>query len=197
MKSGFTRPLTGIQQVFSSMAPPLSINSTFKLLNDTTLPILGFGVWDSPADLTTKSCLRALEVGYRHIDTAQVYGNEAEVGAAIKQSGLPRKDIFVTSKILSPASNSDPQATYEECLDSVRKIAGEGDDAYVDLMLIHNSTSGKEGIRVMWQAMERCLEEGKFRAIGVSNFGVGHVEGMRGYARVWPPMVDQLEVCSL
>jgi diketogulonate reductase-like aldo/keto reductase len=142
----------------------LSIKSSAKLASGTTIPLLGFGVWDSPSNITTKSCLEALKVGYRHIDTAQVYGNEAEVGAAIKQSGLPREEIFVTSKILTPGE--DPQATYAKVVGSVMNIVGE--EGYLDLMLIHNKSSGAEGVKMMWQAMEVLMKEGKLKAIGVS-----------------------------
>lgn len=94
--------------------PKLSINSAVELSNGRQLPRLGFGVWDSPKNLTTQSCTKALELGYRHIDTAQVYGNEAEVGAAIQKSGLKREDIFITSKILMP--KDDVEETYQSCL---------------------------------------------------------------------------------
>lgn len=133
----------------------LSITSSAKLSNNTTIPRLGFGVWDSPSNLTTQSCLTALKLGYRHIDTAQVYGNEVEVGHALSQSGLPRSEIFITSKILTPAD--DDQGTYAKVLESVERIVGEA--GYLDLMLIHNSTAGGKGVRRMWQAMERCLGE--------------------------------------
>lgn len=153
--------------------------------------MIGFGVWASPNHLTTKSSLEALKVGYRHIDTAQVYGNEAEVGKAIAQADLPREDIFVTSKIMRPDSNHE--STVQKLLDSVHKIAGK--DGYLDLMLIHNVTPGAASIKVMWQAMEDLHKQGRLKAIGVSNFGIAHIEQMRQYAKVWPPAVNQLEVC--
>lgn len=149
------------------MSTQLTIQSALKLPSGGKLPILGFGVWDSPSDLTTKSCLEALKVGYRHIDTAQVYGNEAEVGEAVRKSGLARKDVFITSKIYS--AEADVQSTYEKCLGSVKKITGE--DGYLDLMLIHNAAVGAEPRKTMWQAMEKLHGEGKFKSIGVSNFG--------------------------
>lgn len=174
------------------MISSLSIQSTAKFANGDTMPLLGFGVWDSPSHLTTQSCLEAITVGYRHIDTAQVYGNEKEVGKSIEESGLPREEIFVTSKILSPGD--DNEGTYRKVLASVEKIAGG--NGYLDLMLIHNKTSGAKGIQLMWQAMEKLMKEGKLKAIGVSNFGIGHIKRMKEYAEVWPPMVNQLEVCQ-
>ncbi|QIX00122.1 hypothetical protein AMS68_005639 [Peltaster fructicola] len=166
------------------------IKTTFKLNTGTQLPALGFGVWDSPAHLTTKSCLEALKVGYRHIDTAQLYGNEKEVGEALKASGLSRSDVFITSKIYRP--DNDAESTYQKCLESVKKIAGE--DGYLDLMLIHNANVGAEDVKKMWQAMERLHQEGRFKAIGASNFGIGHIEELKKYAKVWPPAVNQLEL---
>ena len=171
----------------------LSIKTTSKLLSGNTIPLLGFGVWDSPTNLTTKSCLEALKVGYRHIDTAQAYGNETEVGEAVKQSDLPRQDIFVTSKIVRPAA--DEAATYEKCEESVRKIGGA--NGYLDLMLIHNVTPGAAAIKMTWQAMEKLHDEGKIKSIGVSNFGIAQLERMKEYAKVWPPAVNQLEVSLL
>lgn len=172
------------------MSSSFTLQSSLKLNAGNKLPVLGFGVWDSPADLTTQSCLSALKTGYRHIDTAQVYGNEAEVGKAVRDSGLKRSEIFVTSKILFPGD--DAEATYQSVLGSIKKI--DGDDGYLDLMLIHNSTSGPEGVQKMWQAMEKLHQEGKLKAIGVSNFGIGHINGLKSYAKVFPPAVNQLEL---
>lgn len=172
------------------MASSLSLQSTLKLKSGTTIPRLGFGVWDSPAHLTTQSCLSALKTGYRHIDTAQVYGNEAEVGKAVRESGLKREDIFVTSKVLTPGD--DDESTYQKVLESVKKIDGE--NGYLDLMLIHNNTAGPEGVKMMWQAMEKLQAEGRLKAIGVSNFGVGSIDRMKEYAQAWPPAVNQLEL---
>ncbi|CZT17980.1 probable aldo-keto reductase [Ramularia collo-cygni] len=169
---------------------PLTLRSTVALPNNEKLPQLGFGVWDSPSDLTTQSCLSALKAGYRHIDTAQVYGNETEVGEAVKQSGLPREEIFITSKILGPGD--DAEETYQKCLSSVQKIAG--DDGYLDLFLIHNVTSGAKGVKLLWQAMEKLQSEGKIKSIGVSNAGIGMIEGMKSYAKAWPPAVNQFEL---
>lgn len=145
------------------MASSQTLQSSLKLATGNKLPILGFGVWDSPNNLTTKSCLEALKVGYRHIDTAQVYGNEAEVGEAVRQSGLKRNDVWITSKIYS--AGADVQETYQKCLESVKKIDGE--NGYLDLFLIHNGAVGAEPRKKMWQAMEKLHQEGKLRNIGV------------------------------
>ncbi|PGH13922.1 hypothetical protein AJ79_03337 [Helicocarpus griseus UAMH5409] len=175
--------------------------STTTILNDllplpshpsVTIPRLGLGVYKSPTTQCEKTCLAGLRAGYRHIDTAQFYANEAEVGQAVRNSGLPRESLFLTTKIMAPAGS--PEATYEKLLESVKKIGGEGEDAYVDLFLIHSSKSGKDGRKELWQALERLMEAGKTRSIGVSNFGVGHIEEMKQYAKVWPPHVNQIEL---
>jgi diketogulonate reductase-like aldo/keto reductase len=172
------------------MASSLTLQSTLPLKSGNAIPRLGFGVWDSPSHLTTQSCLSALKTGYRHIDTAQVYGNEVEVGKAVRESGLKREEIFVTSKVLTPGD--DDEATYQKVLESVKKIDGE--DGYLDLMLIHNNSSGPEAVKMMWQAMEKLQSEGRLKAIGVSNFGVGSIVRMKDYAQAWPPAVNQLEL---
>ncbi|KAI2716365.1 hypothetical protein DTO039G3_7342 [Penicillium roqueforti] len=154
------------------------------------IPRLGFGVYRSPPNQCVQSCLKALEAGYRHIDTAQFYANEAEVGEALRTTSVPRDQIFVTTKILSPAASVE--ATYDKLLASVHKIGGA--DGYVDLFLIHSSSSGSAGRKVLWQALEKLYAAGKTKSIGVSNFGVGHIEEMRSYAQVFPPHVDQLEL---
>lgn len=99
----------------------------------------------------------------------------------------------MTTKIMAPAGSAD--ATYQKVLDSVKAIGGEGEGAYVDLFLIHSASCGRKGRKELWLALERLLEEGKTRSIGVSNFGAGHIEEMKAYAKVWPPQVNQLEVC--
>ncbi|KAJ5785924.1 aldo-keto reductase [Penicillium pulvis] len=167
------------------------INDLLPLPNSTeSIPCIGFGVYRSPAHQCVKSVQKALEVGYRHIDTAQFYGNEAEVGEALRSSNLSREEVFVTSKILSPAGS--PEATYEKLLESVEKIGGPG--GYVDLFLIHSSKSGSAGRKHLWQALEKLQAEGKAKSIGVSNFGVHHIEEMKSYAKVWPPQVNQIEL---
>ncbi|KAL4817136.1 NADP-dependent oxidoreductase domain-containing protein [Aspergillus spinulosporus] len=173
------------------MSNNFKITDLLPLPNSSVkIPRLGFGVYRSPATQTKQSVLKALETGYRHIDTAQFYANEKEVGEAIRDSGLPRSEIFVTTKILAPAGS--PEATYEKIVESVNKIGGQ--DGYVDLFLIHSSSSGFSGRKDLWQALEKLLEEGRTKSIGVSNFGVKHIEEMKEYAKVWPPHVNQIEL---
>ena len=114
------------------------------------------------------------------------------MGEAFRQSGLKRSDVFLTTKILAAAGSVEK--TYQKCLDSVKKIA-PGEDGYVDLFLIHSPHAGKEKRKEFWSALERLLVEGKVKSIGVSNYGVSHIEEMKSYAKVWPPHVNQIEVC--
>ncbi|KAM5456362.1 hypothetical protein MaudCBS49596_001385 [Microsporum audouinii] len=173
------------------MSPKLSITDTLALPKSTVrIPRLGFGVYKSPTNRCEASCISAIQAGYRHIDTAQLYGNEAEVGQAIRSCGVDRKDLFLTTKILSPGATADE--TYQKVLESVKKIDGDG--GYVDLFLIHSTGAGAEGRKTMWLALERLLAEGKTRAIGVSNYGVKHIEEMKPYAKIWPPHVNQIEL---
>ncbi|KAI4187795.1 MAG: hypothetical protein L6R41_002562 [Letrouitia leprolyta] len=182
----------------NSTMPPtssLSLTSTIPLINSTlTMPRLGFGIYQSPPQVCVTSCLTALKAGYRHIDSAQFYRNESEMGAAVQKSGIPRSEVFLTTKILS--SGGSPEKTYQKCLESVKNIdASQG--GYVDLFLIHSPSSGSAGRKELWQALEKLVEEKKAKSIGVSNFGIGHIEEMKGYAKIWPPQVNQIEVFQL
>ena len=170
----------------------LALTDLLPLPNSTVkIPRLGFGIYQSPTNVCINSCLTALRTGYRHIDSAQFYRNEAEMGTAVRQSGIPRNEVFLTTKIMSAGGSLE--ATYKKCIDSVKKI--DGDDGYVDLFLIHTPSGGPAARKEMWQALEKLESEGKARAIGVSNFGVGHIEEMKSYSRIWPPHVNQIEVC--
>ena len=170
----------------------LSLSSTIPIINSSlTMPRLGFGIYQSPRDVCVKSCLAALHAGYRHIDSAQFYRNESEMGEAVRQSGIPRSEVFLTTKVLS--SGGQLEKTYQKCLDSVKSI-DPSEDGYVDLFLIHSPSSGSAGRKEMWQALERLVEEKKVKSIGVSNFGIGHIEEMKQYAKIWPPQVNQIEV---
>ncbi|KAL9009732.1 MAG: hypothetical protein Q9173_005262, partial [Seirophora scorigena] len=175
-----------------SSSAKLTLQSTVSILNSPhTMPRLGFGIYRSPPDVCVASCLTALRAGYRHIDSAQVYQNEREMGEAVRQAGIPRGEVFLTTKVLSAEGSVDK--TYAKCLDSVATI-DPGDKGYVDLFLIHSPNSGAKNRKEMWQALERLHAEGKARAIGVSNFGKGHVEEMKAWAKVWPPTVNQIEL---
>jgi 2,5-diketo-D-gluconate reductase A len=159
-------------------------------LNDgNRIPQLGFGVFQIPPEETAEAVTRALETGYRHIDTAQMYGNEREVGEAVRASGLDRADVFVTSK-LSNASHrpDDAGRAFDETLSEL------GND-YVDLFLIHWPLPMLyDGDYVStWEAFEQWSAEGRVRSIGVSNFEVEHLERLAAECDV-VPAVNQIEL---
>ncbi|KAI9863211.1 MAG: hypothetical protein M1813_004031 [Trichoglossum hirsutum] len=169
--------------------PKLAITDLVALPNTLVkMPRLGFGVYQSPPETCLQSVTTALKAGYRNIDTAQYYINEREVGDAVRRSGIPREEVFVTTKILRTKDSAD--AAYESVMDSVEKI-GLG---YVDLFLIHSPGRRASARKVTWKALERLVEEGRAKSIGVSNYGIGHIEEMKGYAKIWPPQVNQIEV---
>ncbi|PGH01156.1 hypothetical protein AJ80_09051 [Polytolypa hystricis UAMH7299] len=178
-------------------SPALSITDTLPLPNSNVkIPQLGFGVYRSTDGF--KACQAALLAGYRHIDTAQFYGNEKEVGDFVRSCAddnndivVPRDQLFLTTKIMAPAGSAE--ATYKKLLESVSKISGSV-GGFVDLFLIHSSKSGAAGRKELWLALERLLAEGWTRSIGVSNYGVKHIEEMKEYATVWPPHVNQIEL---
>ncbi|OBW68082.1 MAG: Uncharacterized protein AUREO_018370 [Aureobasidium pullulans] len=179
-----------IQNRAYTMSSQFTLQSTLALPNSSVkIPALGFGVYQSHGPTCKKSCLTALEAGYRHIDSAQYYANEQLVGDAVKESNVDRKDVFITTKILSPGK--DEEETYQSLVESVNKIDEGG---YVDLFLIHSPSSGPQGRKTMWTALERLHKEGKAKAIGVSNFGKGQIEELKTFAKVWPPHVNQIEL---
>ena len=159
-------------------------------LNDgNSIPQLGFGVFQIPPEETFDAVARALETGYRHVDTAEMYGNEAEVGEGIRASGLDRAEVFVTSK-LSNASHRPDEAS--EAFDETLSALGSD---YVDLFLIHWPLPMLyDGDYVStWKALEQWGAEGRARSIGVSNFEVEHLERLAAECDV-VPAVNQIEL---
>jgi diketogulonate reductase-like aldo/keto reductase len=163
----------------------LHAGSTVTLANGVEMPMLGLGVWQAGQGAETRRAVAtALALGYRHVDTARAYRNEADVGAALRESGLPREQVFVTTKLW----NTDHG--YDRALHAIDKsLASLGLDR-VDLYLVHWPVEGLRG--ETWRAMERILADGKARAIGVSNYTVAHLEELLGAAKV-PPAVNQVE----
>jgi len=159
---------------------------TITLNNGVEIPQLGFGVYLVPPADTAEATLSALEVGYRHIDTAEMYGNEKQVGAAIRASGLDRDDVFVTSKL-----NNGFHA-YDDALHAFDgTLAALGDD-YVDLFLIHWPLPDVGDFVETWRAMERILASGGARAVGVSNFQPHHLRRVLVETDI-VPAVNQIE----
>ncbi|MBW4705076.1 MULTISPECIES: aldo/keto reductase [unclassified Micromonospora] len=159
-------------------------------LNDgNTIPQLGFGVYQIEPKDTAEAVRRALEIGYRHIDTAQMYGNEAEVGEAVRASGLDRGEVFVTSKLNNGFHRpEDARRAFESTLSALKMD-------YVDLFLIHWPLPTRyDGDFVStWKTFEEFQRDGRARSIGVSNFQVPHLERLAAEADV-VPAVNQIEV---
>lgn len=153
------------------------------LSNGVKMPRLGYGVYQVTKDECEKCVSDALKVGYRHIDTAQSYFNEEEVGNAIKKSGIPREELFITTKVWIEHYG------YEECrksvIESMRKLQLD----YIDLVLLHQPFADYYGA---WRALEELYAEGKLRAIGVSNFNPDRLVDICSFSRI-KPMVNQVE----
>ena len=163
----------------------LSINDGAVLQNGVKMPWLGFGVLWIPGDGSTEAAVReALGLGYRHFDTAASYGNEEEVGRAIRESGVPRSEVFVTTKVWNVEQGYEP--TMAALNASLKRLGFD----YVDLYLVHWPFGGS--FFDTWRALETIHREGRARAIGVSNFLVHHLEELLESAQV-PPMVNQVE----
>lgn len=154
------------------------------LSNGVKMPQLGYGVYQVTKDECERCVLDALAVGYRSIDTAQAYFNEEEVGNAIQKSGVKREDIFLTSKVWVEHYG------YEECKKSVLESLKKLKTDYIDLMLLHQPFSDYYGA---WRALEELYEEGKLRAIGISNFYPDRMVDIASFAKI-RPMVNQIEI---
>ena len=165
------------------------------LLNDGNLiPKLGFGTWQSKnGEEAYQAVKTALKVGYRHIDTAAIYGNEESVGQAIRDSGIDRKEIFVTTKLWNNVGN------YQEAREAIDTSLEKLGLDFVDLYLIHwpNPLAFRENWeernRSIWKAMEEAVAAGKIRSIGVSNFLPNHLEALLKTARI-KPSVNQIRL---
>ncbi len=156
------------------------------LTGHVQIPALGLGVYQStPGNATRDAVLAALDAGYRHIDTAAVYRNESDVGEAIRRSGVSREDVFVATKLWNSSHGYDPALrAFDRSLD---RLGFE----YVDLYLVHWPVPERR--LDTWRAMERILEDGRARAIGVSNYMPLHIDELLAHATV-PPAVDQFEL---
>ncbi len=166
-----------------------------NLANGTRIPCLGFGTWQTPDGETAVQAVRcALDAGYAHIDTAQAYGNEESVGKAVRLSGIPRKDLFITTKLWNL------NHTYERTLKSFEESMDKLGLEYLDLFLIHwpNPLAFRDRWQQAnaesWKAMEELVDAGRIRAIGVSNFRPHHLEALAKTARI-APQVNQMRLC--
>ena len=167
------------------MSTITDIQGTFELNNGVQMPYLGLGVYQAEEGGEVERAIQwALEAGYRHIDTARAYGNEAGVGKALRESGVDRDEVFVTSKVW----NTDQG--YEATLKAFDSTMDDLGLDYLDLYLVHWPVAGK--YKETWRALEHLYESGRVRAIGVSNFLQHHLEDLLADATV-TPAVDQLE----
>lgn len=157
---------------------------TMKLYNGVEVPANGFGVYQVSKEDCKESVLTALKTGYRHIDTAQSYFNESEVGEALKESDVPRKEIFLTTKVW--IENYGEGKTYDSVVESLKKLQTD----YLDLILLHQPVGD---YYAAYRDLEKLYEEGKVRAIGVSNFYPDRLVDLCMFAKI-KPMVNQIEV---
>lgn len=152
------------------------------------VPQFGLGVFLMTTEGECKnSVLKALDSGYTHIDTASMYNNEREVGQAIKESGVSRDSVFITTKLRRGHATG-----YEDTIEHCKKSLELLDMDYIDLYLVHAPPENPEHRAPVWKAMEYCLEQGLVKAIGVSNYGSKHLETMKQYAS-YMPCVNQIE----
>lgn len=172
-----------------------NVTDCFTLSNGVKIPCVGFGTWRAQGGQEAYDSVRwALEAGYRHIDTAAAYKNEDSVGQAVKDSGLPREEIFITTKLNNPCHG------YENTVEAFNKSLELLKTDYIDLYLIHWPNpiafrdNWKEANAGTWKAFEEFYEQGKIKAIGVSNFWVHHIEALKETAKILP-MVNQIKLC--
>lgn len=171
----------------------ISTEDKFVLANGVEIPCIGYGTWQTPSgDVARESVKHALEVGYRHVDTAAIYGNEEDVGAGIIASGINRSDIFLTTK------HWISERGYEKTLAAVDESLKRLKTDYIDLYLIHwpcvekISSDWREINASTWAGFEKAYKDGKIRAIGVSNFLPEHITALEENAEIMP-MVNQIE----
>jgi diketogulonate reductase-like aldo/keto reductase len=157
----------------------------YTLANGVSIPALGFGTFLIPEGETSVNAVRtALETGYRHIDTAKIYRNERSVGEGIRESGVDRADIFLTSKVWNDEQGYD--TTLKAFDDSLKRLGTD----YLDLYLIHWHTD--KSIET-WKALEKIYRDGRAKAIGVCNFTIKHLEELEKHAEIMP-MINQVEL---
>ena len=155
----------------------MDINAKYKLLSGHEIPILGYGVYQTPADITESVSLHAFKTGYRHIDSARVYRNEQPCADAIRRSGIPRSEIFFTSKV--PPRSMGYDATKASIESSFKQTGLD----YIDLYLVHAPYGGKTARNGTWRALVEAKNTGKIRSLGVSNYGVLHLEELEEYIK--------------
>lgn len=166
----------------------LDLSSSIKMNNGLYMPRLGLGTYDLYDEVCIKACVGAMEMGYRHFDTAKYYKNEREVGESTRRWKGDRKSLFITTKLRLPMHGGDNvRASVKDSLDTM------GLD-YLDLVLVHNPDGGGRALREhTWKEMEKLVQEGWIKSIGVSNYGVKHLEECQEYCTILP-VTNQIEL---
>lgn len=176
-----------LQDGFKRYRQSTNTTPVYSLSNSYTMPVIGLGTYRmSPGNETYSSVAAALGLGYRMFDTAELYGNEADVGRAIRDSGIPRPEIFVTTKI--------PIGGYEQALEAGRQSNIDLGLGYIDLLLMHSPLPGK--IVETYDALVKLRDEGMVRSVGVSNFEIKHLQALKDYCRI-TPTVNQIQLHPL
>ena len=158
-----------------------------RLKNNIEIPQIGVGTWTLKGEVAQRNVCLALEAGFRHVDTAQMYENEAEVGQGILDSGIPRQELFVTTKINTNVMRDGKLAVQKSIEESLSKLKTD----YIDLLLIHWPV--KDCVKDTWQVMEDYVRQGRVKSIGVSNFNRRHLDDLLVYAKI-SPVINQIEV---
>lgn len=164
-----------------------------KLQNGLNIPEIALGAYNISSSTTANVVYNACKVGYRHFDTAVLYGNEYEVGQGIKQwldEGNPRQDIFYTTKLWnSQCGYKQAKSAIDQCLEEVKDLG------YIDLLLIHSPLCGPEKRLETWKAMQEAVDDGKVKSIGVSNYGIQHIKQLLNWEELkYYPQVNQIEI---
>lgn len=179
--------VVGVHGADAEAEPPTAEKGVpmIVLNNGKKMPQLGFGTFTLKGETATQAVTEALRQGYRLIDTAQGYGNEADVWKGVEASGVPRKEVFITTKIDTSAMR---EGKVRESIErSLKNLGGE----YIDLMLVHWPVKGK--IKETWRIMEEYVRAGKLRSIGLSNFNPHHMDDVMSWAEI-KPVVNQIEI---
>ncbi|KAH7092627.1 NADP-dependent oxidoreductase domain-containing protein [Paraphoma chrysanthemicola] len=155
----------------------LSINSTYRMNSGHEIPVLGYGVYQTPAGVTSEVVQHAIKSGYRHVDSAVAYRNEQPSAEGIKKSGIPREQLFFTTKIPPKEMSYD---TAKAHIENTLKITGFD---YIDLYLLHSPYGGKENRIGAWKALVEGVQAGSIRSIGVSNYGVHHLDELETWIK--------------
>lgn len=163
---------------------------TIRLNNGKKIPQIGVGTWTLKGETARENVKLALQAGFRHVDTAQMYENEREVGQGILDSGVSRRDIFLTTKINTSVMREEEDSIRKSIEQSLQDLKTD----YLDLLLIHWPV--KDCVRKTWKVMEEFVKLGKVRSLGVSNFNMHHLDELLSYAEI-KPVINQIEVHPL